>query len=143
MTAVGRAGAGALLLLLALATPGVAQRRDRAEAEAFLLFLESVAAQRTARVCERGIPGTASGSTTSSSAGRRSIGVAWSGASASSTEAAAEKDRPDLDHAKMDQIARAIAELGAAAGPDPDRGHRRHADGVRAGPRDLEGALAR
>lgn len=144
MSAVGRAGAVALLLLLALATPGVAQRRDRAEAEAFLLFLESVAAQRTARVCERGIPGYRERFD--------DVFVRWSARHRSRVErgervfheAAAEKDRPYLDHAKMEQIERAIAELKE---PPRDRSPIEATDGMRTVCEqvlgDLEGAHAR
>ena len=141
MTAVGRAVAAGLLLL-ALTTPGAAQRRDRAEA--LLLFLESIAAQRTARLCERGIPGY-----------RERVDdvfARWSSRHRSRVErgeavfhqAAAEKDRPYLDHAKMEQVEKAIAELKE---PPRDRSPLAITDGMRTVCEqvigDLEGALAR
>jgi len=143
VTAVGRVGT-AVLLLLALTTPGVAQRRDRAEAEALLLFLESVAAQRTARLCDRGIPGYR---------GRfDDVFARWSSRHRSRVErgeavfhqAAAEKDPPYLDHAKMEQIEKAIAELKE---PPRDRSPLAITDGMRTVCEhvisDLEAALTR
>jgi hypothetical protein len=44
-------------LAVTLAPPGAAQRRDSAEAHAFMLFLQSVVSQHTALMCERGVPG--------------------------------------------------------------------------------------
>src|SRR5262245_28994280 len=48
----------ALLVIAAmLPVTGATQRRDKEEAYALLLCLQSIAAQRTARTCERGVPG--------------------------------------------------------------------------------------
>jgi hypothetical protein len=44
-------------LLLTNPAPGVSQRRDKEKEFAFVIFLQSVAAQGTARLCVRGIPG--------------------------------------------------------------------------------------
>jgi len=98
-------------LALTMPAPSAAQRRDRTAAEAFLLFLESVAAQRTARTCERGIPGYRQRFD--------DVYVRWAvkhrsriaRGEAIFREVAREKDRPYLDHAKVRQIENAIAEL--------------------------------
>jgi hypothetical protein len=44
-------------LLLTNPAPGASQRRDKEKEMAFVIFLQSVAAQGTARLCVRGIPG--------------------------------------------------------------------------------------
>jgi hypothetical protein len=52
-----RALAGVLVALALTSGSGAAQGRSRAEGWAFVTFLTSLAAQRTARTCERGDPG--------------------------------------------------------------------------------------
>jgi hypothetical protein len=55
---IARRALAAILAGLALAAPfpTAAQRRDPAEAEALLVFITSLAAQKTARFCERAMP---------------------------------------------------------------------------------------
>lgn len=48
--------AALLALAVALPAPALAQRRDKAEAWAFVLYLQGVAARNLARSCERGDP---------------------------------------------------------------------------------------
>ena len=46
-----------VLLVLATPGPGASQARPRADAQAFVTFLQSIAVQHTARTCERGDSG--------------------------------------------------------------------------------------
>ena len=89
---------------LAIPVPSAAQRRDKAEAYAFLTFLQSIAAQRTARFCERGVPGYRQRFD--------SLYTRWSDKHREMIargervfrEAISNKDRPDTDYAKLEQI---------------------------------------
>jgi hypothetical protein len=54
--AIIRRALAAVLIALLLPVAGAAQRRDPAEAEALLVFLTSLASQKTARYCERAMP---------------------------------------------------------------------------------------
>jgi len=113
--AINRTVAAVLLALaLAIPVPGAAQRRDRTEMEALLLFLQSLGAQRAARLCERGVPGYRQRFD--------DVYTRWSAKHRSRVargealfrEGASAKDQPYLDHAKIEQIENAIAELAQA-----------------------------
>jgi hypothetical protein len=99
-----------LALALAVSTPS-AEGRDTSEAYDFLIFLQSVAAQRTARMCERGLP--AYRQKFDDLYGRWSAKYAARiarGESAFRT-AMAKKDDPYTDYAKLEQVEKAMAEL--------------------------------
>jgi hypothetical protein len=91
--------------------PSAAQRRDKAQEYAFLAFLQSIAAQRTARLCERGVPGYRQRFD--------SLYIRWSDKYRDMIargervfrEAISTKNRPDTDYAKLEQVEKAIAEL--------------------------------
>ena len=105
---------GALLLATIVLLPpatGTAQRRDTAEAHAFLVFLQSVAAQRLARLCERAVPGY-----------RQQFDdlyVRWSArhgpliarGEAQFREAMTKQDQPYTDYAQLAEIEKAVVEL--------------------------------
>ncbi len=85
--------------------------RDPAAVEAFFLFLQGAGSQRAARFCERGIPGYRERFDP--------VFARWAAQHRSRIErgeaifheALAEKDRPYTDYAKLEDIAKAIAEL--------------------------------
>jgi hypothetical protein len=85
--------------------------RDPAAVEAFFLFLQGAGSQRAARFCERGIPGYRERFD--------AVFTRWAAQHRSRIErgeamfyeALAEKDRPNTDHAKLQDMAKAIAEL--------------------------------
>jgi|SRR5262245_3652679 len=94
-----------------LPAPGAAQPRDKAAAYDFLLFLQSVAAQRTARMCERGLPGYRQkfDDLYGQWSARHRAGIERG--ESTFRKALAEKDQPYTDRAKLEQLEKAVAEL--------------------------------
>lgn len=98
-------------LVVTLPAPSMAQRRDKTDAQAFLMFLQSVAAQRTARMCERGVPEYRQrfddlyARWSAKHRGRIAQGESVF------REALSKKDQPYTDRSKLEQIEKAIAEL--------------------------------
>jgi hypothetical protein len=90
-----------------------AQRRDKAVALDFLLFLQSVAAQKTARVCERGVPGYRQQFDDLYARWLAKHGARVARGESSFREALQKKDQPYTDRAKLESIERAMAELDA------------------------------
>jgi hypothetical protein len=98
-------------LVVMLPVPNAAQLHHKTEAQAFLIFLQSVAAQRTARMCERGVPGYRQRFD--------DLFARWSAKHRDRIargetvfrEALRKKDQPYMDSTKLEQIEKAIAEL--------------------------------
>lgn len=98
-------------LVVALPSSGMAQRRDKAEAQSLLVFLQSVSVQLMARMCERGVPGYRQRFD--------NLYARWSAKHQARIargetvfrEALAGTDQPSRDRSKLEQIEKAIAEL--------------------------------
>jgi hypothetical protein len=105
---------GALLLativLLHPAT-GTAQRRDKAEAHAFFVFLQSVTAQRLARLCERGVPGYRQQFDDFYARWSAKHGPLIARGEAQFREAMTKRDQPYTDYAQLAEIDKAVLEL--------------------------------
>lgn len=101
---------------LAVPLPSTAQRRDRAEDFAFLAFLQNIVAQRTARICERGMPDYR----------QRFDGLyaRWSEKHRDTIargevvfrDAIKNRNRPDTENANLEQIEKAVSELAQSSG---------------------------
>ena len=109
---VNRAAAVAIVALaLVIPAPSAAQRRDRTETEAFLIFLQSLATQSIARLCERSVEGYRQRFD--------DVYARWSArhrtriarGEAFFREAVNEKDRSSVDPAKVQQIEQEITQL--------------------------------
>jgi len=88
-----------------------AQRRDKAEALDFLLFLQSVASQKMARVCERGVPGYRQQFDDLYSRWLAKHRARVARGESTFRKALEKKDQPYTDRAKLESIQNAMAEL--------------------------------
>ncbi len=99
------------LVVVALPAPIAAQRRDKAEALDFLLFLQSVASQRMARVCARGVPGYRQQFDDLYARWSAKHGARIAHGESIFQAALKKTDQPYTDRAKLEQIDKAVAEL--------------------------------
>jgi hypothetical protein len=97
-------------LLLALPSVGAAQRRDKSQAYDFLLFLQSVASQRMARMCERGVPGYREQFDDRYARWSAKFGARIARGESALRDALQRND-PYTDRATLEQIEKAVAEL--------------------------------
>jgi hypothetical protein len=99
------------LLVLAGAAPVAAQSRSRAEAGDFLAFLQSVAARRTAQVCERGITDYRSRFDELYTRWSARYGDRITRGQARFSEALANKDLARTERTKLEEVERALEDL--------------------------------
>lgn len=101
---------------LAIPLPSTVQGRDKAEAYAFLSFLQSVTSQRTATMCERGIPEYRQRFDTLYTRWSEKHRDAIARGEGVFRNAIRTKDRTGTDNAKLEEIENAIAELAQGSG---------------------------
>ncbi len=108
-----RCGLALAVIAGGLAWPeeSVAQRRDKTEGYAFVAFLQSIAVQRWARVCERGVPGYRERFD--------NLYTRWSNEHRAMIargervfrDTISKMDQADVDYAKLQRVEKVIAEL--------------------------------